>query len=126
MTTNISPQVQRGAASKRSEGEVRATRSMGLMRDAISMIHQGAAETSSRERDCMSDQQLAIEYRCQARVLKAIAEMNAAIGDVNAGSSVMQISASAFGDFLHDAGIADKNGITDFVFWDEKIAEARR
>lgn len=66
----------------------------------------------------MSDAQRDNEYGCQARLAKAIYEMEQAIKMVNAESAIEKISMMAWTDFLHDE-------IPSTAAWDEKIERAR-
>jgi hypothetical protein len=66
----------------------------------------------------MSDDQEDDEFRVHRRSAAAIAEMKAAIEDVNASSVLVEIEPSAFEAFLNDECPTES-------YWAEKLAIAR-
>lgn len=66
----------------------------------------------------MSDAARDNEYGCQARLARAVYELEQAIIMVNAESVIEKISLNAWADFKHDE-------LPDTRQWDEKIEAAR-
>ena len=66
----------------------------------------------------ISDDQEQEELRAQRKFFAAVAEMRAAIENVNASSSLVEIEPTAFEDFLNDECPNARD-------WDEKLTAAR-
>jgi len=67
----------------------------------------------------LSDDQEKDELQAQKRLAAAVAEMRAAIDEVNSSSVLVEIEPSAFEHFVSDELPSER-------YWGEKLSEARR